>query len=445
MTSAKRFLLLIFGLAALAVGGYAGWRYFAQQYDERKTEEGAGRVEVASEQTTRNWPRMFGPFNNSTSAETGLQLDWPKSGPKVVWRKPIGSGYSSPIVWGDRLIVFHRKENEEILECLHAETGDSLWQDRGPTAYQCRYEYSSGPYGTPVTDGERVYAAGAEGRFYCVDLKTGDVLWRRFLTKEYDVEPGYFAVAASPLIEDGKLLFNLGGRKKQAGIVALDCRTGKTLWTATDHGAGYATPRAATIHGRRVVFVLTLDGLVCLNPADGQVHWVEPFKANNPEYANATTPLVHGDLVFVSVYRKGSFCARIRPDLSREILWRQRRGFQSQYSTLIGIDGHVFGFDASSRTFNCVRLNDGEIQWRWPDDDDEGVGRGQAIAIADRFLLFGEYGNLASIDINTFKPIQRSLSGELLKRPCYSSPALANGRLYLRNEREIVCFDLRKK
>lgn len=437
----RRFAILLLLLTAVAGGGYWAWCAYSSAREESLTQAAAG--EVPTGRASANWPGLFGPFNDSTSSETGLNLDWSKTGPPVVWRKPVGSGYASPVVWGNRLIVFFREGNKEILECRDLKTGDSQWRIARPTAYKCKYDYSSGPYSTPVTDGERVYAVGAEGRFFCVTLESGEPVWERVLTKEFDVPPGNFAVAASPLLENDRLIFNLGGVKTSAGIVALDKLTGKTLWKATKDAAGYATPRAATIHGRRLVFVLTGDGLVCLDPADGRVLWSKPYKANHPEYVNATSPLVRGDLVFVSVQKKGSFCIRILPDGQYETVWRKRRGFQSQYSTLIGIDGHAYGFDSSARTFCCVRLADGDVRWQWPGKEQEGVGRGQAIAVADRFLLFGEYGNLASLAINSHKPILKSLSGELLKRPCYSSPALAGGRLILRNEREVICLDLR--
>lgn len=438
--SKKRLILIFLPIIALAVG-YWAWLRMGDAWEREATDDASATVRVAAESS--NWPGLFGPFNNSKSSANGLNFDWSKAGPPVVWRRPIGTGYSSPIVWEDRLILLSRKENDEVLECRDLKTGEPIWQTKWPTAYRCKYEYSSGPYSTPTTDGERVYAVGAEGRFVCVDLKTGDRVWERNLVQEYNVPPGNFAVGASPLLDGDRLIFNLGGVSKNAGIIALDKTTGRTLWAATTEAAGYATPRIATMHGKRLLFVFSADGLVCLNPTDGKVHWSLPFKATHPEYINATSPLIAGDRVLISVQKQGTLCLQVLPDLTYKILWKTRRGFQSQYSTLIHVGEFVYGFHSSARTFCCVRLADGGVLWSWPPPGEEGVGRGQAIAVENRFVLFGEYGNLASLEINSRKAILKSLSGELLKRPCYTSPALAGGLLVLRNEREVVCFDVR--
>lgn len=422
---------------------------------------GQGAAAVERREPTSDWPQLFGPFNDATSSEevSKLNLDWPAGGPPVKWRHAVGSGYSSPVIAGGRVIVFHRIGDEEVLERLDANTGRSLWTDKAPTNFKDRWHYSSGPYSTPVIDGGRVYAVGAEGRMRCVELATGKRLWTRELHKAYTVPLGMFAVGASPLVVDGLVVFNLGARKDHAGIVALDARTGRTVWTATDHGAGMATPRLATIHGQRHLFVFTQHGLVCLDPQSGSVRWVEAFKANNPEKINATSPLVHGDLLLISAESKGSVCLRILPDGSHETVWKTRRNFQSQFCTLIGVDGFAYGFHAFDRTFRCLDLANGKLQWKWPAAGEDGIGRGSAVAVGNRFLLFGEQGHLASLEINSHQPQPKAMTtSPLLKPSCFSSPALAGGLLFLRNEvetkrsggpsvrqGEVICVDLRRR
>jgi outer membrane protein assembly factor BamB len=428
-------------------------------HEDQLLERGAAAVE--RREPAGNWPQLFGPFNDATSSEDAMQLnlDWPAAGPPVKWRHAVGSGYSSPVVSGGRLIVFHRIGDEEILECLDAKTGQSLWADKAPTKFQDRWHYSSGPYSTPVIDGGRVFAVGAEGRMSCVELASGKRIWKRELHKDYTVPLGMFAVGASPLVVDGLVIFNLGARKNKAGIIALDAKTGRTVWTATDHGAGMATPRVATIHGQRHLFVFTQHGLVCLDPQSGSVRWIEKFLANNPEKINATSPLVHGDRILISAESKGSVCLRVLPDGTHETAWKTRRDLQSQFCTLIGIDGFAYGFHALDRTFRCLNLADGKLQWKWPAAGEDGVGRGSAVAVGNRFLLFGEHGKLASLEINSHKPLPKAITKRpLLKPSCFSSPALAGGLLYLRNEvetkdrggkslrqGEVICVDLRRR
>jgi len=428
--------------------------------DESKLFE-QGAAEVKRREPRSNWPGLFGPFNDSKSSEDAsqLNLDWSGDGPPVKWRRAIGSGYSSPVVYGERLIVFHRRGEKEILECLNAETGEPQWIFERPATFQDRWHYSSGPYSTPVIDGKigRVYAVGAAGRFSCVDLKTGRRIWERALHEEYTVPQGMFAVGASPLLVDDLLIFNLGAKTDNAGVLALDQQSGQTVWTATDHGAGLATPRLATFHGERFALVFTQDGLVCLKPETGDVQWTETFRANNPENINATSPLVKDDLVLISAYMKGSLCLRVLPNGQRETVWKTRRDFQSQYSTLIEVGGFVYGFHALDRTFRCLHLSTGKLQWKWPPAGEEGISRGSAMAVGNRLILFGEYGKLASLEINSHQPVVKAMTGKpLLKRECFSSPALANGLLYLRNDvemktptgektrrGEVICLDLR--
>lgn len=413
--------------------------------------EGAAAVEKRAPRS--DWPGLFGPFNDAKSSEDAshLNLDWPEAGPPVKWRYAIGEGYSAPVVRDGRLIIFHRRGDEEILESLDAETGKPQWEFRGPTKFKDRFHYSSGPYATPAIGDKHVYAIGAEARAYCVELTTGKKVWERALQEDYTVPRGMFAAGASPLLVDNLLVFNLGAKKDNAGIIALDKTTGKTVWAATDHRAGLATPRIATIHGRKLLFVFTFEGLVCLEPAGGRVLWMEDYRANSPEKVNATTPVINDDLVLISAEARGSRCLRVLPDGKHETVWTIRRGLQSQYCTMIEVDGYVYAFDAVQHSFVCLRLSDRKIKWRWPEPGNEGITRGSAIAVGDRFILYGDRGRLATLQINSHKPIVQSLTKAVMQPECLSFPALANGLLYLRSEHvvkharsgELVCFDLR--
>jgi outer membrane protein assembly factor BamB len=390
------------------------------------------------------WPNLFGPSHNNVSRETGLVMDWPAEGPSEKWRISVGRGYSSPVVHGNRLVLLHRRDDEEIVECFDAETGDPCWQFRYPTTYQCIYEYSDGPYSTPVLDEHCVYCVGAEGQFHCLRLETGELVWRRLLHEEFTVERPLFAVGASPLLEGDRLIFNLGARDDKAGIIALDKRTGETLWTATDHGASYATACAAIVHQRKMAFVVTFEGLVALDPATGRIYWSIPFRPRAPDTVNATSPLVAGDLVLmVSGPGPGSLCLRILPDGNYQEVWSDRRVLDSQFNSLIPSAGFVYGYSSKRQdgaTFRCVDLHTGELRWKWASP----LARGSAVAAHGRFILWGEHGHLASLDVTPDKPVVRSLTeNPLLSSPCYSAPALHRGLLYLRNETTLLCLSLR--
>lgn len=391
------------------------------------------------------WPQLFGPHRDGTSHETGLVTEWSEQGPPEHWRLDVGTGYSAPVAFGDRMIVFHRQGDEEIVECLEAETGESLWTFAYPTAYECRYEYSDGPYSTPIIEDDRVYAWGAEGRLHCLNLDDGSMVWARSLSEEYEVEEGLFAVGASPLLEGDRLILNVGGAQPGSGIVAIDKQTGETLWTATDDGASYATPTAATIHNRRYVFVLTSEGLVSLDPNTGSVWWQIPFKPRKLDSCNAATPLVDGDLVLITAGPgAGSVCLRILPDGNYEEVWRDRRVLDSQYNNLICIDGFVYGYPSKwngGAKFRCLELATGDLRWKWP----SLIDRGASLAVDDRFILLGETGHLATMDVDPTEPRPISMTAEpIVGGPCYTAPALHRGLLYLRTERTLLCLNLRR-
>jgi len=391
-----------------------------------------------------SWPNLFGPEHNSISQETGLNFQWPATGPPELWRRPIGEGYTSPVAIDGRLVVFHRMGDEEIVESINAESGETEWTYAYPTSYVCKYEYSDGPASSPVVEHDRIYTLGAEGELVCLD-GAGSPLWQRSIAREYHVPEALFGVGGSPLLEGDQLIINLGGTEPAAGIIAIDKHTGRTLWTATDHRASYSTPVAATIHRRRMVFVLTDDGLVALDPANGRVFWSIPFRARTVDSPNATSPAVSGDTVLISMGNGlGSLVVRVLPDGSYEELWRDRRVLDSQWNNLVIVDGFIYGYAstrAAGENFRCVELATGKLAWKWRSD----LRRGASLAAQEHMILFGEFGHLGSMKIDPAAPQLVSMTAEpLLTKPCYTVPILYCGRLYLRNVKTLLCLDLRR-
>jgi outer membrane protein assembly factor BamB len=400
------------------------------------------RAAVRPSGTGLGWPTLLGPHHDGSSPETGLQFDWPESGPPEKWRVAVGTGYASPVACGDRVILLHRKGNLEVVECIDAEGGRTRWETSWPATYECPYNHSSGPYSAPVLDEGHVYALGASGDLYCLRLDDGSEVWHRALYEDYQVEIEVWPASASPLVEGDRVIVNVGGRKTGAGVVALDKRSGETLWKATSDGAACSTPRAATIHGRRYVFVWTAEALVSLDPDGGKVYWRVPFCANHYEAVHGTPPLVAGDVVLVSGYQIGNLCLRVLPDGSCRELWRDKRKLlDSQYNNLTPLGDRVCGFSTRRRSLHCLDLETGDLAWRWRSP----VRNGSMIAVDGNYLLFGESGRLASLAISEGGAKLRSVTERPVLRPiCVSYPALHRGLLYLRNEEEMVCVDLRR-
>ncbi|MEX0713693.1 MAG: PQQ-binding-like beta-propeller repeat protein [Pirellulales bacterium] len=407
------------------------------------TAGGGGRQEIPGDPAADDWPAFLGPNHDSRSPAVDLWTEWRK-GARPVWEVPVGRGYSSPVVQGNRLVVMHRQQDEEVIDCLDAETGESVWRVGYPTSYSCPFEYSDGPYSTPALDGRQVYALSAEGELRCLKLGDGELVWRRAIMAECQADRGPFAAGTSPLVEGELVIVNAGGQSTGAGIVGVNKRSGEVVWTATNDGCGYATPVPATIHGRRYVFVVTRDNLVCLAP-EGKVHWSIPFHAKLRDLGkfNATSPVVHGEHVFASAMGVGSLCVRMLPDGSYEEEWRvHQRVLGSQYANMAVIEGHLYGFSSSDRTFRCLDIRSGELRWKMEGE----FGRAAPFVAAEgRFIMLTEMGDLACVEINPQEARLASSTPEpLLKGPCYASPALSRGRLYLRDEEKLVCLDLRK-
>lgn len=400
-------------------------------------------VLISSPSCAGDWPCLFGPTHDSVSTETSVRWDWANRPPVERWRRSTGEGYSAPAIVAERLILFHRQKDREVVEALVAETGKAIWRFDYATAYVDRYGYNGGPRCTPIIADDRVVTYGAEGKLHCLDFASGRVLWSRALNEEYGVEQGFFGVGASPLLEGNSLVINLGAKRRGAGIVAVDVRTGKDVWQATSDGASYATPYAATIHGQRHLFVFTEAGLVDLEPARGHVRFRIPFRSRLYESVNATSPIVLDDLVFVSAtYRTGSLAVQIQPDGSPKELWRSVEAMDSHFSNLVVGDGHVVGFSGRHQEgadLRSVDLRTGVIRWKHEGD----WGRGSMLRVGPRLILWGERGHLGWCHWNPSRwSPGETVPGTLLRAPCWTPPALANGKLLLRGETELLCLDI---
>jgi outer membrane protein assembly factor BamB len=390
------------------------------------------------------WPNFLGPERNSVSGETQLLDHFPEQGPAVLWRRAVGTGYSSPVVTDAGLLLFYRRANEEVVECLGPNSGATRWQFAYPTAYKCKYEYSDGPYSTPTIAGEYVYALGAEGKLHCLAMADGALLWQRDLKADYDLAEQLFAVGVSPLVDAKRIYLPIGGRREHSGIIALDKQTGTTLWTATDHEAGYASPIQATIHGREYLFVFNRYGLVALDPATGEVYWETPFASRGVDTVCASSPVVENDLVLITMGpAPGALCVRVLPDGSFEEVWRDRRAIDSTWNNVALVAGQVYGFTSKrQRTkLRSLELKTGKVCWEWESD----LERGSLIAADGKLIAWGEHGHLALLDLSPHQfQLQAMTSEPLLDTPCYAMPALHRGRLYLRNNQELICLDLRE-
>jgi len=385
-----------------------------------------------------DWPQFLGPERNG-SYSGPLAATWPKSGPAVLWEVDVGHGFSAPVVARGRVILFHRRENQAIVESLEAGTGKRLWSSAYTTDYRDDFGFDEGPRGAPAVAGERIYTFGADGVLQALDFSTGKRVWSVDTRQKFGAPKGFFGAACSPLVDDGRVLMNIGG-PNGAGIGAFDAATGKVLWTATSDEAGYSAPVVATIAGVRHALFWTRAGLVDADPATGKVRFQFPWRSRSHASVNAAAPVVVGNLVFLSAsYGTGVTLLQIY-GASVKQLWASDEALSNHYATSVYRDGYVYGYHGRQefgQSLRAIELKTGKVQWNI-----DGFGAGTVTLAGDRLLLIRENGELivAAVSPKEFRPIAQT---QLLPAVVRSYPALADGRLYVRNERTLACFKMK--
>jgi outer membrane protein assembly factor BamB len=396
-------------------------------------------VAIAAAARAEDWPQFLGPTRNGVYAGPPLSETWGAQGPPVPWRKAVGAGFAGPVIVQGRVILFHRLGNEEIVDAIDARTGTAQWRYAYPTAYRDDFGFDEGPRAVPVVVDGIVYTFGAEGQLHAIDLAKGTRIWSVDTMQRFEVPKGFFGAAGSPLVEDGRVIANVGGPK--AGIVAFEANTGKVLWTATDAGASYSSAVGATIAGRRAAIFFTRAGLVGLAPATGQILWQRPWRARMAASVNAATPLVIGDLIFVSAqYGPGAGVLRLDGSTLTP-LWASDEALSNHYATSVHRDGILYGFHGRQefgQAFRAVELRTGKVHW-----SEERFGAGTVTLAGDRLVILRENGELvlAAASPDGFKPVARA---KILTGTVRAYPALSDGFLFARNDDTLISLDLRR-
>jgi outer membrane protein assembly factor BamB len=421
---------------------------------------------------THDWPSFLGPSHNAVSTETPLSRTLP---PSLLWELPKGTGYSSPAIAGDRLLFLHRVGNEELVECLHPETGARHWNFRYPTDFEDRYGYNNGPRSSPVLDGDRVYTVGAQGQIHCLDLRSGKLVWKRDLAAEYKVPQDFFGTSSSPLVEGSLLVLNVGAPGGPC-VAALDKATGREVWRAgKEWGPSYASPVPAVIHGRRRVFVFAggestppSGGLLSIDPANGRIDFALPWRSRSYESVNASCPVIFDNKVFISAsYRTGGALVQITPDFTHKTLWTTQE-FGLHFNTPVHENGYLYGFDGRNEpdaSLACLDASTGKAVWRVTPEWNEtitlrgerrqqpvGTYRGSLLSVDGHYLCLGELGHLLWMDLTPkgYKEVSRCWL--FAARESWALPVLSRGLLYVvQNTRDflngtpprLLCYDLR--
>jgi len=392
--------------------------------------------------TAGDWPQVLGPVRTGVAAADEQLTDrWPETGPPVIWQRPVGSGYAGVAVAAGRVFLFHRQGDQEVTEALDAATGKTLWQTDHPTRFQPQVGGGDGPLCVPTVAGDRLITFGAQGVLTCLDTATGQVRWQRQTHREFDAAEGYFGAGSSPLVIGDCVVVNVGGRRG-AGVVGFELSTGKVRWQTTDEPASYAAPTVIEQGGRQQAVVITRYQCLLIDPINGAIGWQFPFGMRGPT-VNAATPVAWtaadgtSRLLVTAAYGIGSICTTLSTDSATPI-WQGTESLASQYCTPILLDGHLYCIDGRDdvppATLKCVDAATGQLRWQEPN-----FGYGTLLAADGKLLAVKTGGDLMLLKVSPagFETLAtaRPLPGTLR-----ALPALAAGRLYLRDDDTLVCL-----
>lgn len=404
-----------------------------------------------------DWAQYRGPNFDGTTSES-VSAAWPAAGAPVLWKRSMNAGFSSFIVSNQRAFTLVSREFDGQLRetCLavDAATGQELWArpfgeadyDGGGDSGARNNRGGDGARSTPAADGERVYVLTSRMELACLDAATGEPVWSRDLVETNGAQVIHWQNAASPVI-DGDFIFVCGGGEGQS-LMAIRKQNGAVVWKGESDEMTHSTPAVGTIHGVRQVIFFTRSGLVSARTEDGEILWryAFPFRTSS-----AITPVIGGDIVYCSAgYGVGGGAVRVSPQgagtrdkFEAKELWRSRgnKYTANHWSTPVYRDGHLYGLfsfkEYGDGPLKCVELASGTVKWEQP-----GFGPGNCVLAGDTLVVLGDDGQLITADADPAGYRERSRM-KLLDGKCWSMPAVASGRVYVRSTVEGACVDLR--
>ena len=410
-----------------------------------------------------DWPQWRGENRDGIWREKGIVQKFQHEQLPICWRVKIANGYSGPTVAKGRVYItdlLTSPNKVERIHCFDAMTGDEIWSH----AYESNYKkvgYPNGPRASVTVNDGRAYSLGSMGHLFCLDAAKGNVLWSKDLYTEYKIRMPIWGIAASPLVEKGLVILQIGGADN-ACLLAFDKVTGKEKWRALNDKASYSAPIIIMQAGKRVLVCLTGERIVGLNPLSGNLYWQHPFEPVEMVISIAT-PVFENNHLFVSSFYDGSLLLKVNPDeLSVEKLWR-RRGQSERItdslhcciSTAVLQGDYIYGVDSYGE-LRCLDMKTGDRIWESldavPKDRWSNI---HMVRHEDKIWMFNERGELiiSKLSPQGFHQISRTkliepTTGQLKrggKGVCWSHPAFANKHIYIRNDEELVCADLSVK
>ena len=396
------------------------------------------------------WPQWRGPNRDGVSSEVGLLKEWGPNGPKMLWKVSLGEGFSGISVSQGRVYTMFSTGNDEFVVCLNATDGQEIWRFRSDDNYH-EGQGGNGPRATPTIDGNLLFTISAHGKLYALKAGNGEKVWSHDLQRKFGSKMPRWGFSTSPLVDGELLLVEVGG-KGEKSIVAFNKNSGDVVWSTHKDKLGYSSPIAITVQGVRQIICFTGTKLVSVSPTDGTIYWKYTWKTGYD--VNAATPVfIPPDKIFISSgYDKGAAVLQMRVFVSHDDdraaveqirenrgkvrikeIWKNRK-MKNQFASSVLYDNYLYGFDNS--ILKCIEADTGEEQWKT-----RGFGKGTVILADGHLIILSDRGKLGLAEATPAGYIEKA-SAKVLNGLCWTAPTLADGRLYLRNEEEMVCLDM---
>lgn len=389
-----------------------------------------------------DWPQFLGPARNGISQETGLMQTWPASGPKEVWRAPGGVGMSAVAIGGGKLMTLVQKDGQQWLIALDAKTGKPIWET--PLAPEYRNQMGNGPRAAPAIAGEQVFVFTGEGILAAASATDGKVIWSHNVLKELGGKPADYGMASSPLVVGNQVLVMAGA--PEAAVVAYDTKSGKLAWKAGKDPAGYSSPALLKVGGMEQIVAFTGASAIGIQPGTGELLWRYPYETEFN--CNIATPLaVDGNIFISSGENHGCVLLSLASSggkLEPKEVWQSQGSksvLKNEWQTSILLGDHLYGFDNVGSAgpvthLACIEAATGKPVWQ-----KTRFGKGNLIAADGKLFLSTMKGELvvAKATPEGYQEMGRKVVLETTRQ----APALSGGLLYLRDDKEIVCLDVR--
>lgn len=382
---------------------------------------------LSADDSGQDWPQYRGPGRDGAAPDAGILATWPDEGPKVIWKRGVGTGFSQLAVSGEKVFTMMAEGDKEYAVAYRITDGSDHW--RYAVGEQFPSEFGDGPRSTPAVAGNNVIFLGSFGDLVSLSAKNGKQRWAKNLVKDFGSTVPSHGYSTAPMIEGDLLVIEVGGGQGKA-YAALDPATGATRWTTQDGSATYTSPIAVTIGGERQLVSLGANDIVALSP-DGELAWSHPWSGGI-----AMPIFIAPDKLFVSTFRSTMMARLTSGDGGIEVeeMW-QNAEMNNHFNSSVVHDGYIYGFDQN--ILKCVAVEDGERMWA-----KRGFGEGSLILADGHLIILSERGQLLQAKASP-EGFEEEGRFQALEGKSWTSPTLAGGRLYLRNLSEMTALDLR--